>query len=152
MEATVSLAADLTARVMALGREEGELDFDQAVDLDLSIEELASLWLLTQSYRAAASRLEKIVRDELGKRLDGTVEVAGQLIYVKPKTRERCIDVESFMAWLAQNPDMISAVVNPNTVRKGSLPPVARETFFEKEKYGEPVAQAIPVELIGGKK
>jgi len=73
---------------------------------------------------------------------------SGYLIWFGVSTKEECVDPDGFFSWLRENPDEVSKAFNPNTARKGSIPPAVRGTFFEKTLYGEPKMQSVPVEVL----
>ena len=127
-----------------------EAFFDDYFPDDLSDTELARLWLVADEWRKTVTDLVKLIADEWCKR-GVWVEVDGFRVGAKDSyTRERCIDTEGFTAWALEHPSQLIAAVNPNNVRKGSLPPTVRETFFEKESVAKPDATpaAIPTDVL----
>ena len=139
--------AELVENVARLRPLREEINWGDVGD-PLSDEELAELWVLLLEYRAAVSQAEGILRSELN-RLENPVEVLGQLVYRGEGKREKCMDSWAFCEWLSgQNQEMIFRVLNPDTVRKGSLPPAVRDTFFEKVPDGKLDVRAVPVEML----
>ncbi len=128
-------------------------------DLDVDItpgelEDLAGLWVLASAWKTAANQVEKIIGVELVKRLDGGSVTVGDLRvfttvgYIK----ETCVDTHGFLGWLEANPGHAVRVINPNSVKKGSLPPAVRDTFFEKTRIrkpdSEPHPTAVPIQVL----
>lgn len=146
----------VVGRLMALRTEEGELRFEDLFpDFDGDTDALASLWMWWDEYRLAAARVAQVINAELGRRLDrGSVEVAGWRVFGTVRKDEKCVDTAGFHAWLrsevADNPDLVERLFNPNDVRKGQLPPTVRDTFFEKvERHGaKREVVAAPVDQI----
>ncbi len=144
----------LTDLVMHLRLEEGDIRF---ADLDVEtddVEGLADLWVLASAWKTAANRVEKIIGTELVRQLDGgAVDVGDLRVFTRiGYTKETCIDTQGFLGWLEANPGHAVRVINPNNVKKGSLPPAVRDTFFEKERVvkpdSEPVPVAVPREIL----
>lgn len=126
----------------------GELNLD-----DTDPKALAETWLTLKEWATAATQAASLVEAELVKFLPGApVEAFDQFVYYGQSTRETCIDPVAFHDWLANHPEELNRAYNPNTARKGSLPPAVRETFFEKEKVGEAKVQSVPLEMLGRKK
>lgn len=146
----------VVGRLMALRTEEGELRFEDLFpDFDGDADALAALWLWWDEYRLAAAQVAGIVNAELGRRLEGgSVEVAGWRVFGTVRKDEKCVDAAGFHGWLrsevADNPDLVERLFNPNDVRKGQLPPTVRDTFFEKvERHGaKREVVAAPVDQI----
>lgn len=146
----------VVGRLMALRTEEGELRFEDLFpDFDGDADALAALWLWWDEYRLAAATVERLINAELGRRLDrGSVEVAGWRVFGTVRKDEKCVDAAGFHGWLrsevADNPDLVERLFNPNDVRKGQLPPTVRDTFFEKvERHGaKREVVAAPVDQI----
>ncbi len=137
----------LTDLVMHLRMEEGDIRF---ADLDVEtddLEGLADLWVLASEWKTAANRLEKIIGAELVRQLDGGVVDVGDLrVFTKiGYTKETCVDTQGFLGWLEANPGHAVRAINPNSVKKGSLPPAVRDTFFEKERVVKPDSEPVPV-------
>ncbi len=137
----------LTDLVMHLRMEEGDIGF---ADLDVEtddVEGLADLWVLASEWTTAANRVEKIIGAELVRQLDGgAVDVGDLRVFAKlGYTKETCVDTQGFLGWLEANPGHAVRVINPNSVRKGSLPPAVRDTFFEKERVVKPDSEPMPV-------
>ena len=151
----VETMKQVTDLVMRLRSEEGDITFE---DLDVEpgdLESLADLWLLASEWKTAANLVEKVIGAELISRglPNHSVEVAGLLVFAAlGTTRENCTDVEAFFDWLDDNPSQTRRIFNPNAVKKGSLPPAVRDTFFLKEKVvkpdSEPVPVAVPVQVL----
>jgi hypothetical protein len=80
------------------------------------------------------------------------------MVTKKGTTSEKCMDSQAFINWLViaaqSDPNLLGRLINPNSVRKGSLPPEVRDTFFEKSTTTKPdavrQASAIPVEVLNG--
>lgn len=145
--------ADVVDRLTRLKAESGDVRYGDLIGEDLDDVDVAELWLLMDAYKTAANQAARIVGDEWVKRYaeSGAIEIGEWLVYVKHhRTDEKCSDPGSFLSWLAKHPDQIVAVVSPNSVKKGSLPPAVRDTFFEKVKVELPEAQpsSIPLEMI----
>lgn len=146
----------VVGRLMALRTEEGELRFEDLFpDFDGDPVSLATLWMWWDEYRLAAARVAQVINAELGRRLDrGSVEVAGWRVFGTVRKDEKCVDTAGFHGWLrsevADNPDLVERLFNPNDVRKGQLPPTVRDTFFEKvERHGaKREVVAAPVDQI----
>ena len=126
-------------------------------DLDLEpseLEDLAGLWVLATAWKTAANRLEKLIGAELVNRLNGeSVDVGNLRVFVtKGTSKETCIDTHGFLLWLEANPGHAVRVINPNNVKKASLPPAVRDTFFEKKRVykpdTEPVPTAVPIQVL----
>ena len=153
---TVKQATDL---VMRLRVEEGDIILDDVIEVvdPESPADLADLWLLASEWKTAANLLEKIVGRALVKVLDGgDVDVGDLRVFTtKGYTKETCVDVPNFLLWLEANPGHAVRVINPNAVKKGSLPPAVRDTFFQKEKVikpdSEPVPVAVPLQILEDK-
>lgn len=149
-------AVAVVTRLMALRTEEGELRFEDLFpNFEGDTEALAALWLWWDEYRLAAARVAQVINTELGRRLEGgSVEVAGWRVFGTVRKDEKCVDTAGFHAWLrsevADNPDLVERLFNPDTVRKGQLPPSVRDTFFEKvERHGaKREVVAAPVDQI----
>jgi hypothetical protein len=145
---------ELADRVDRLRNETTTLFWDDVVGEDLTDEDVARLWLSATAYQTAVNQAVKLAADEWVRRFSDSnrsVEVDGYLIFASKKsTSEKCIDTDGFLSWLAQNPLMIPAVLNPNNVKFGSLPPAVRSTFFEKRDVFKPdmTAVAVPVEVL----
>lgn len=141
----VTEVVENVARLRPLGEEITWGDVgDELTDI-----ELAELWLLICEYRTAVTTAERIIRDALF-RLEAPVEVMGQRIYQSEGKVEKCIDSPGFCDWLSgQDASMIFRVLNPDYVRKGSLPPAVRDTFFEKRPDGKLDVRSIPLEVLG---
>ncbi len=150
---TMKEATDL---VMRLRVEEGDIVLSDVVDVDdpESPDDLADLWLLASEWKTAANLLEKTIGQALVKVLDGGGVTVGDLrvFTTKGYTKETCVDIHGFLGWLEANPGHAVRVINPNTVKKGSLPEAVRDTFFHKEKVvkpdSEPVPTAVPVDVL----
>lgn len=147
--------ATLIDKVMRLRAETkaDTLDYDQIVTEPLNTEDLTRLWLLIGEWQTSLNTLEKAVSVQLVQLLDDAIEVDGFLVYAKlGRTDEKCIDSSKFLAWLAEHPEQVPAVVSPNTVKKASLPPAVRDTFFEKTRVVKPEAvpqpAAVPLEVL----
>lgn len=146
--------AELTRMVLALRREEGSLTLSDLTDDTLSVEELGNVWLYAQAWKQAATDLEALFNRAVVETLDGgSVLVGDWLIVTKAGyTRERCLDPAAFTDWLIEHPEIVRDVVNPNSIRFGSLPPAVRDTWFEKEQVvkadATPQASAIPVDRV----
>lgn len=135
-----------------------ELFFDDLVPDYYSDEDLARLYLVADEFRKAVDRVADIVGQEWVQRWRDRdrkgVEVDGFLVTTKKGyTAEKCIDSEGFWEWMNTQPaTMVAAVFNENQARKGSLPPEARDTFFEKTYVIKPDSirqpSAIPVEML----
>ena len=142
---TMKEATDL---VMRLRVEEGDIVLSDVVDVDdpESPDDLADLWLLASEWKTAANLLEKTIGRALVKVLDGGGVTVGDLrVFTKTGyTKETCIDTSGFLAWLEGNPGHAVRVINPNNVKKGSLPEAVRETFFEKEIVVKPDSERVP--------
>lgn len=130
---------EMVAEVMVLSSEDAVLTFADLYDVDdfPTTEDVANLWLYADKYRQAANRLERIINTELASRLEGgSVTVGGWRIFNGQRKDEKCIDTAGFHAWLrtavADTPDLVERLFNPNDTRVGQLPPTARSTFFEK--------------------
>ncbi len=136
----------LTDLVMHLRLEEGGINFDD-LDVETDLEGLADLWVLASAWKTAANRVEKIIGTELVRQLDGgAVDVGDLRVFAKlGYTKETCIDTQGFLGWLEANPGHAVRVINPNNVKKGSLPPGVRDTFFEKERVVKPDSEPVPV-------
>ncbi len=126
---------------------------DLALDPD-DLEDMAGLWLLATDWKTAANRLEKLIAAELVERLDGgAVDFGDQRVFTTKGTwKETCINTHDFLLWLEANPGHAVRVINPNSVKKASLPPAVRDTFFERKKVYkpgvEPVPTAVPIQVI----
>ncbi len=150
---TVKQATDL---VMRLRVEEGDIVLDDVIEVvdPESPGDLADLWLLASEWKTAANLLEKIIGQALVKVLDGGGVTVGELrVFTKTGyTKETCVDTSGFLGWLEANPGYAVRVINPNDVKKGSLPEAVRDTFFHKEKVvkpdSEPVPVAVPVQVL----
>lgn len=145
-------APDIVSLAMGLRRESGEVTFEDLFgDFEGDTTDLAALWLWWDEYRLAAQTVEKAINAELTARLgEGSVEVAGYRVFVsKGRKDEKCIDHAGFHAWLrsqiADNPDLVERLVNPDTVRKGQLHPTVRQTFFEEFRRESAKREAIAV-------
>jgi hypothetical protein len=120
---------------------------------DLSDEDLARLWLTVEHWSKAVSEVKELVGDEWVSR-GASVEVDGYLVYTKKAyTKETCVDTETFLDWLASETSLddrvLHRLINPNNIRKGSLPSSVRSTFFEKEDVVKPeFAQAVPIDVL----
>ena len=137
------------------------LEFDDLFP-DMSDEDAARLWLVIDEWSKTVSMVRSIVGDEWVSRCDsrgGGLTIDG--FYVGSKkgyTAETCVDADGFLNWLviASQTDtgLLRRVLNPNQVRKGSLPPAVRETFFEKEHREKPDTvpkpTVIPVDVLDG--
>jgi hypothetical protein len=152
---------DVVERCVRLRNETTTLDYNDLVGEDLTDEDVARLWLSIDSYQASVNAAVKAVGDEWVRRYTArgnhAIELDGFLVTTKKGyTRERCIDPEQFLAWLAENPETVPAILNPNSIKFGSLPPAVRQTFFSKEDVIHPDAQpkpaAIPIEVLNRQK
>ena len=130
---------------------------DTFADLDLhpeDLEDMAGLWLLATTWKTAANKLEKLIAAELVGQLDGgKIDVGDQRVFTTKGTwKETCIDTSAFLLWLEANPGHAVRVINPNNVKKASLPPAVRDTFFERTKVykpdTEPVPTAVPIQVL----
>ncbi len=143
---TVKQATDL---VMRLRVEEGDIILDDVIEVvdPESPGDLADLWLLASEWKTAANLLEKTIGKELVRVLDGGgVTVGDQRVFTtKGYTKETCVDIHGFLGWLEANPGHAVRVINPNAVKKGSLPETVRSTFFEKTKVVKPGSEPVPV-------
>lgn len=130
---------------------------DTFADLDLEpedLEDMAGLWVLATAWKTAVNRLEKMIAAELVARLDGGAVDIGDLrvFTTKGTPKETCINTSGFLLWLEANPGHAVRVINPNSVKKASLPPAVRDTFFEKTRVykpdTEPVLTAVPIQVL----
>lgn len=129
---------------------------------EITTDQLAGLWLAVDEYRTVANQVEKILNDELGRRLEnqggGTIEVGDWLVFRGYRSKsEKCTDPDGFWDWMrakalqVEDPiEFVSRLVNPNSLRIGSLPPAVRETFYEKTipPKAEKQAVAAPIEKV----
>lgn len=135
-------------------RSEGEITFEDLIEDPVTTEELAELWLLFDEWKTAANQAEKILNAELAERLDAedTMFTFGewQVFRGWKSQSEKCVDPEMFHDWLEDNPDQVRRLVNPNSVRMGSLPPDVRKRLFKKERppKAEKQAVAAPVQVL----
>lgn len=146
----MTLTRDLLEAVETAFHLEGEgYTFDDLFTQD-NRDTLAELYLVAEGYRKTAANVAKLVEAKLEPLLDRSVEVAGTLIWRGEKKTERCIDADGFWSWLSvqDDPELVRKVFNPNSARKGALPPAARDTFFEKQASGKVEVQSAPVEVL----
>lgn len=151
------IGRDVVDRVARLRNETTTLFWNDIVGEELTDEEVARLWLSISAYQTAVNAAVKVVGDEWVRRFQDrnctAIEVDGFLVVTKKGyTKESCIDSDGFLSWLAQNPGMVPAVVAPNSVKFGSLPPAVRQTFFSKEDVVKPDTvekpAAIPLDVL----
>lgn len=131
--------------------------YDLLVGEGLSDEQVARAWLSLGEYSTAVAAAVKALGDEWVRRYQARgekpIEVDGHLVLTKTgRPVETCIDSPGFLAWLEANPQMVHMILNPNEVKKGSLPPAVRSTFFERRDVVKPEDQpkpsAIPLEIL----
>jgi len=144
---------DYVDKATRLRSESADFTYDDLISDNLTVDELAGLWISAQEWATAARQVEKIIGAKLGELLGesktaSNVQASGYLIWFGVSTKEECVDPDGFFSWLRENPDEVSKAFNPNTARKGSIPPAVRGTFFEKTLYGEPKMQSVPVEVL----
>ena len=145
--------AALTARALNLVPE-GDISFEDLIEEEVETEALAELWLLYDEYRAAANRVEKILNDELGRRMkeeDSRFSIGDWQVFLGYRsTSEKCIDADGFWQVILADPDQVPRYFNPNVARMGSLPPSVRDTFFEKTRppKAEKMAVAAPAQVL----
>jgi hypothetical protein len=143
--------ADLLDKATRLRSETKAFTYNELVPDDIGTQELAELWVTSQEWVTAARAVEAVVATELAARFSeshSNVEASGYLVWLGVRKVEECVDPVGFITWLEENPSEIGKAFNPNTARKGSLPPAVRDTFFEKRRVGEPRMQAVPVEML----
>lgn len=144
--------AQLTSIVLLLRGEEGDIRFDDVVQEPITTEALADVWLQADEWKTAANQLERILNDELARRLDSedksTYEVGEYLVFRGYRsTSEKCVNEDGF--WNAtlieaqSDPEYIRKIFNPNTVRKSAIRPSHRDTFFVKEAPPKAEKQAV---------
>lgn len=139
--------------------EEGDItveDLDYIADFET--EALAELWLACDEYKTTVNQVERLLNDELAERMEkeGSSFTVGdwQIFRGYKSTSEKCIDSEGFLNWMIleaqEDPRLLHRLLNPNNVRKGSLPPAVRETFFEKSRPPKTEKQAVaaPVQVL----
>jgi len=146
---------ELVDKATRLRSEDKTFSYNELSGDDLELQELAELWVTATEWATAARAVKDAIGEELVRVLGDSsrnVTASGQLIWLGVSTKEECVDPEGFNAWLYDNPAEIERVFNPNTARKGSLPPAVRDSFFEKVQYGEPKMQSVPVEVLAQKK
>lgn len=145
---------------LGLGAEDApdfdELFEDVAADDD---ETLARLVVAVDEYRRVTNLIKTIIDNALEALLaereadpDGakrSIMVGETLVWRGESSTEKIIDTEGFWAWLAsQDFEMVKRLFNPNSARKGSLPPAARSTFFDKTPTGKIELQRAPVQVL----
>lgn len=145
--------AELIDRATRLRSEDKVFTYNELSGDDMSLEDLASLWIQSQEWATAARAVEKAIGEELAGLLGdsvtaSSVTASGHLVWLGVSSKEECVDTAGFFGWLEENPSEISKAFNANTARKGSLPPAVRSTFFEKTQVGEPKMQAAPLEVL----
>lgn len=147
--------AQLTSTVLMLRAEEGEIRYDEVIEDPISTGDLADLWLDVSEWKTAANQLERIINDELSKRLeaeDKTYQVGEWVVFRGYRsTSEKCRDPEMFHDWLTDAGwEMVRKLFNPNSARVGSLPPDVRERLFEKTRppKAEREAVAAPAQVL----
>lgn len=142
----------LIDRIAVLRVEQGDIDYSTVVHDDLDDENMLRLWLQATQLQTDVNVLVRALEAEAVRRLDGkSKEVDGFVVYPKKGyTKEECVDPDGFLDWLSQHPEQVGRVLNPNQVKKGSLPAAVRSTFFEKTEVVKPDAkpQAVPVEVL----
>lgn len=155
-EARMTPAA-LTDKAMRLRAENKErITFEQLVGETLDVKEVASLWLALVEWKTSAGVVEKAIADRLAVLLaerGSGLDVDGHAVFLTKGTkRETCIDEAGFFDWLHSNPDALYRILNPNAVKKGSLPPAVRETFFEQTIEVKPdfvpAPASVPLEVL----
>lgn len=84
---------------------------------------------------AAATAVRKVIDHQIAANLGlGGGARYGDTVFVFGRTmKETAIDSEAFLDYLEANPGVMRRVVNPNYVKKGSLPQPVRETFFDRQ-------------------
>lgn len=135
-------------------RGEGEIEFSDLIEEEVSTEDLAELWLLFDEWKTAANQAEKILNAELAERMDqeDSMFTFGdwQVFRGWKSQSEKCVDPEGFFEWLAERPHQTAKLFNANSARKGSLPSAVRDTFFEKKRQPKAEKQAVaaPVQVL----
>jgi hypothetical protein len=110
------------------------------------------LWLILDEYQTAVNAVVKSVGDKWVEvwtaRGEKGLEVDGYWVATELGTKwEKCVNTSGFLSWLADNPQMVHVVLNPNEVKKGSLPPAVRDTFFESGRTVKPHHERKPVSV-----
>lgn len=150
-------AGELTRMVMALRREDGDLILEDLIAEDLDIEALANLWLYLSEWKSAAALLEKIVNDALSAQMEQRghgLEVGDWIVFYSTKKTEKCVDTagfhEALRSEIVSDLEIVERLVNPNSIRIGSLPPEIRSKWFKKEEHpkAEKSLAAAPVEKV----
>lgn len=140
--------AEWTQFVVYANREDGAVDLEQLTGENFTTEELARLYIEAGAWATAAAKVKAAIGQALLDVVDEPVEVDGWLVWKGENRKEVCIDPEGFAEWLSQHPELAARLFNPNDARKGVLPPVVRDTFYEKQTYGRIEVQAAPLQVL----
>lgn len=145
--------AALVGKAIAL-QAEGDLTFSDLIEEPINTDALAELWLLFDEFKTATNRVERVLNDELARRMvaeDSRFSIGDWQVFPGWRsTSEKCVDHDMFYDWLDDNPAQVRKLVNPNSVRKGSLPPDVRKRLFKKERppKAEKMAVAAPAQVL----
>ena len=116
-----------------------EVRLHQLIDLEAKLAAYAATVRALRTWtQGQAARL-------LGEK--GAVRVGDTVWRYTARTVETCVDPDGFFGWL-RSPDgqtVLDRILNPNMVKKGSLPEAVRDTFFVREE-GPARLVSMPVE------
>lgn len=150
MTVTPQSLADKAVRLRA--ETKTPLTYGELVGDELTDEEVARLHLNLDEYQTAVNAVVKAIGDEWVRRWKARgekgLEVDGFWVATELGTKwEKCVDSFGLLDWLSKNPQMVHVVLNPNEVKKGSLPPAVRSTFYEQGRTVKPHHERKPVSV-----
>lgn len=148
----MSQITDWVGYAVHVNREDGTIDLAQLTGEDFTPEELARLYVEAGAWLTAAGKVKAAIGDALLAVVDKPLEVDGWLVWKGESRKEVCVDPEGFSAWLQGETQLVGKLFNPNSVRVGALPPAVRDTFYEKQTYGEVKMQAATLEVLADAK
>lgn len=115
-----------------LSQQLGEAHIFEEPDWDTT-EKIATanaLRLLRNAASVLIKQIDQSIADDIG--IGGAAKY-GPLVYTYYQgSDEKCIDPEGFFGYLADNPEVVPKVMNPNYALKSRMPEAVRQTFFEK--------------------
>jgi hypothetical protein len=111
-------------------------DHTPEVPEEWSITDLIAATSAVRQLKQAAQVVQKTIDHQIASAIGlGGGARYGDTVYQFTRTStERAIDGDAFMDYLEDNPSVMRAAVNPNYVKKGSLPTAVRETFFQRQQ------------------
>ncbi|GEM_PF-5865079 len=113
------------------------------------VHQLVDLEAKLAAVAATVKALRSWAQTQAGRVLgDGGAVRVGETVWRRQRRKvERCIDPDGFFAWVRSDDGrkLVDRIINPNTVRRGSLPAAVRDTFFDVE-WAAPTVTAMPLD------